>query len=186
MSKPMVSACVFAAKSLEDLWVKIGECVWFIPKFRLSPSRSLLGNAVAIPDGWWISDTFWFQMMEQLWNGWPYQKKQCFDHGIHYHCQHRWMRMCCPNDERDTPMTKFCGYPVKLADPSFFSSAFLKMKQLHIWATVKTPAILNMYSTDIGYGNWWKLLKTRGKRWDLPKLAIPLFIPFQGYVIIFL
>jgi len=48
------------------------------------------------------------------------------------------MRMCCPNDdERDTderystPMTKFCGYPVKLADPSpFFSSAFLKMKQL--------------------------------------------------------
>ena len=134
MSKPMVSACVFAAKSLEDLWVKIGECVWFIPKFRLSPSRSLLGDAVAIPDGWWISDTFWFQMMEQLWDGWPYPKKQCFDHGIHYHCQHRWMRMCCPNDERDTPMTKFCGYPVKLADPSpFFSSAFLKMKQLHIW-----------------------------------------------------
>ena len=44
-----------------------------------------------------------------------------------------------------------------------------------MWATAKTPAIVNMYWTDIGYENWWKLLKTHGKRWDLPKLAISLF-----------
>ena len=25
------------------------------------------------------------------------------------------------------------------------------------------------------FGKWWTLLKTHGKRWDLPKLAIPLF-----------
>ena len=156
MSKPMVSACVFAAKSLEDLWVKIGECVWFIPKFRLSPSRSLLGNAVAIPDGWWISDTFWFQMMEQLWNGWPYQKKQCFDHGIHYHCQHRWMRMCCPNDERDTPMTKFCGYPVKLADPSFFFVCVFENEATSYMSNRKNPGNTK-YVFD---GHWlWKLME---------------------------
>ena len=29
--------------------------------------------------------------------------------------------------------------------------------------------------------NWWKLLKTRGKRWDLPKLAIPLFKVMSSY-----
>ena len=48
-----------------------------------------------------------------------------------------------------------------------------------IWATVKNPAILNMYSTDIG---WWKLFKSRGKRWDLPKLAIPLFKVMSSHI----
>lgn len=102
-------ASVFAAKSLEDLWVKIGECVWFILKFRLSPSHSLLGDAVAIPhqnlSARWLMNLRYLlipndgTIME--WMTLP--KKKSFDHGIPYHCQHRWMRMRCPNDdERDT------------------------------------------------------------------------------------
>ena len=52
-------------------------------------------------------------------------------------------------------------------------------------ATAKTPAILKIcLGRTLVYGNWWKLWKTHGKRWDLPKLAMPLFNPFQGYVIV--
>ena len=36
-----------------------------------------------------------------------------------------------------------------------------------------------MYSTDIGL---WKLFKSRGKRWDLPKLAIPLFKVMSSHI----
>ena len=38
-----------------------------------------------------------------------------------------------------------------------------------------------MYSTDIGLWKLMELLKTRGKRWDLPKLAIPLFKVMSSY-----
>ena len=39
----------------------------------------------------------------------------------------------------------------------------------------KNPAILNMYWTDIGVWKLMKIVKTHGKQWDLPKLAIPPF-----------
>ena len=46
---------------------------------------------------------------------------------------------------------------------------------IYIWATAKKPAILNMYWTDIGVWKLMKIVKTHGKQWDLPKLAIPPF-----------
>ena len=38
-----------------------------------------------------------------------------------------------------------------------------------------------MYSTDIGLRKLMEIVKTRGKRWDLPKLAIPLFKVMSSY-----
>ena len=41
--------------------------------------------------------------------------------------------------------------------------------------TGNTKYVLDGHWFMMVYGNWWKLLKTHSKRWDLPKLAIPLF-----------
>ena len=65
---------------------------------------------------------------------------------------------------------------------SLYIYTYMEKSHTHIYIyIVQTPAILICIRRTLVYGNWWKLLKTRGKRWDLPKLAIPLFKVMSSY-----
>ena len=67
---------------------------------------------------------------------------------------------------------------------SWYSNLMIERTAVYIYIYIyiytseppqKNPAILNMYWTDIGVWKLMKIVKTHGKQWDLPKLAIPPF-----------